>query len=348
MWTRNALAVLALSGAPVLAKSLLDALQANGFTLFAQQLQTSPPPVDLNMIGPNVIVYAPMDAALAREDNEILTRRTTDEEAKDTAIYFANMNSVTLKRQAAVCLQSAGSTLSTFLNDPEWVNLGPGRNQSIVEKNMAFVSAPVVYTGLGAASKVTAGDIPFDGGVIRPVSDIFALPRNLSYTLPFLNADKFGDAVQRAGMADELNNMASITVLAPDNAVLGDIDYHSADVLLPCTRGPASLSNLSKYGLSSDGKPESAGGSGMRTNSSSMSWWYATQSDTPSQRASAVVIGEELRRVEEEGRLRVAAVAGRRVPACALHAVHDQQARVRAVAVRHAAVVVLCGLRWGP
>lgn len=65
---------------------------------------------------------------------------------------------------------SRGSVHESLLDGPGWVNLGPQRNQSIVEKYAALASAPVVFTGLGESVKITASDIPFDGGVVRPVS----------------------------------------------------------------------------------------------------------------------------------------------------------------------------------
>jgi uncharacterized surface protein with fasciclin (FAS1) repeats len=49
------------------------------------------------------------------------------------------------------------------------------------------------------------------------------LPRNLSATLPFLNVDKFQAALQRTGLLAELDARPRITVLAPTDAILGNI-----------------------------------------------------------------------------------------------------------------------------
>ncbi|KLU91800.1 hypothetical protein MAPG_10748 [Magnaporthiopsis poae ATCC 64411] len=48
------------------------------------------------------------------------------------------------------------------------------------------------------------------------------VPRSLSYTLPFLNADVFGNALRTAGLLPGLDNRTSITVLAPNNAAFGN------------------------------------------------------------------------------------------------------------------------------
>ncbi|EJT69957.1 hypothetical protein GGTG_12134 [Gaeumannomyces tritici R3-111a-1] len=217
MLPKNLLIAAHFLAASAQAEPLLAVLQANGLTGFAQLLQKNPPPTT----GRNIIVYAPTNPALTAAgaltgNGTTLSRRDEDHD-RWIALCMANQNAVVLKRDVLSSC-SPGSVFETLLSGPEWVNLGPGRNQSLVEKGVSFSSRPLVLTGLGASIKVVASDIAFDGGVVRPVDGIPTLPRSLSYTLPFLNADAFGNALRTAGLLPGLDNRTSITVLAPNNA----------------------------------------------------------------------------------------------------------------------------------
>ncbi|RYP53423.1 hypothetical protein DL768_001568 [Monosporascus sp. mg162] len=215
---------LALYAIPALAQSLVDVLRENGLTEYAELLERNP---TISTI-PGLIVYAPTNAALTGNGN--VTGSDTEAEIEfsqvnPTAPSFTNPgdysgNTTNSKRQVA----PSGSVYGTLLDDPEWVNLGPGRNQTIVERSVPTAPQPLVFTGLGASVSVTASDIPFDGGVIRPIDGVLTLPRNLSYTLPFLGAERFGTALQNAGLFPDLDNRAIITVLAPNDAAFGGAD----------------------------------------------------------------------------------------------------------------------------
>ncbi|KLU84798.1 hypothetical protein MAPG_03834 [Magnaporthiopsis poae ATCC 64411] len=89
----------------------------------------------------------------------------------------------------------------------------PGHDRSLIEKGVSFSSRPLVLTGLGAGVEVVASDIAFDGGVVRPVGGMPTVPRSLSYTLPFLSADVFGNMLRTAGLLPGLDNRTGITVL---------------------------------------------------------------------------------------------------------------------------------------
>lgn len=52
-----------------------------------------------------------------------------------------------------------------------------------------------------------------------PPHSLLTLPRNLSDTLPFLQADAFGDALQQAGLLSDLDSRPLITVLAPTKEI---------------------------------------------------------------------------------------------------------------------------------
>jgi len=187
MQAQHLLALLAVRAAPALGQSLLAALQENGFTEYAELLQGDP----ILSAGPNLIVYAPTNAALARNGNATVARRNgagsnnpagnsfscvdaTAPEWVDPEEYDTGSNSSKarlVKNQVA----SSGSVYGTLLDDPEWVNLGPGRNQTLVEKSISSASLPLVFTGLGASDNVTASDIPFDSGVIRPIDGFVSI-----------------------------------------------------------------------------------------------------------------------------------------------------------------------------
>ncbi|KAI0600998.1 FAS1 domain-containing protein [Biscogniauxia sp. FL1348] len=221
------LVFLFLCASPALAQSLLAVLQENGFTEYASQLEGDP----ILSAGPELIVYSPTNAALISSQNETVARRAPARTNTRARNSFSCVNAVAptwidpstsqggngtirlFRKQGT----TSGTVYGTFLDDPEWVNLGPGRNQSLVEKTLTSSSLPIVFSGLGASVRVTASDIPFDGGVIRPIDGVLTLPGNLSYTLPFLGADMFGAALEKAGLLSDLDNRATITVLAPDD-----------------------------------------------------------------------------------------------------------------------------------
>jgi len=156
-----------------LSQSLQSVLLDNGFTQFAVMVEGA----ELPASGNNLIVYAPTDAAFEKNGGAVLARRF----APGTGYYFSDsiaptFNNATntapgrrrLARDASI--PPCGIARQTWLGGADKVNLGPGRNQTLVEKKVCAASAPLVFTGLGASVKVTADDIPFDRGVIRPVS----------------------------------------------------------------------------------------------------------------------------------------------------------------------------------
>ncbi|KAK0710598.1 FAS1 domain-containing protein, partial [Lasiosphaeris hirsuta] len=206
-----------------LAQSLLTVLRQEGFTEFAAFLDQ---PAGQNVLRNNqsLIVYAPTNAAFLRsqKSTNVLPRDITKEEAL-REIQMAETPSngdKRRKRHEPVCSTVAGpgaQDLMTLLDDPEFVNLPLGQNASIVQKNMPKGALPVVHSGLGDVVKVTGLDIPYDHGVIRPVSGLFTLPRLLSVTLPFLGTDKTLSALKRTGLIKDLDTRTGITFLAPDD-----------------------------------------------------------------------------------------------------------------------------------
>ncbi|KAI1822945.1 FAS1 domain-containing protein [Xylaria intraflava] len=250
------LALLAIFGTPALSQSLLSVLQERGFTEFAKRLEGSP----LLSAGPDVIVYAPTDASLAVSGNITITRRNDGEENDPLPGLHCNnkaspsfidpdpeddgdgddkgSNSTESRKFRLVKNQavSPARIYGSWLNDPAFVNLGPGHNQTVVEKSVSSEPQPRIFTGLGASAKIMGSDIPFDNGVVRPIDGYFTLPANVSYSLPSIGADKFGAAIEKVGLGPYLDVTTAITVLAPSNDALKNIDALSSTQILQLVR----------------------------------------------------------------------------------------------------------------
>ncbi|KAK4227407.1 FAS1 domain-containing protein [Podospora fimiseda] len=216
MLSQTFLAGLGLFAVSASAQSLLSVLQNNGHTEFARLLQEEGAVIE-SVPGARLIVFAPPDVAISRNGDAIVARQTEGNQTKRALYNYAKETAPDLRRQTAK--ECAVWAYETLFSDPELVNLGPGRNQTIVQKDVGSAAVGVVFTGLGDSVKVTSSDIPFAGGVVRPIAGTLTLPRNLSATLPFLNVDRFEAALQRTGLLTQLDAKAKITVLAPPDSV---------------------------------------------------------------------------------------------------------------------------------
>ena len=189
----------ALHATKVLAQSLQSVLLDNGLTGFAGILAGHP----VHSSGFDLIVYAPTDAALEQIGGAAVARRAdisaslylsggtspTFSKPKNSSSTTSTTSKATPTSTAKLRLARAeeapcGVARETWLDDPAFVNLGPRHNQTIIEKNVCGMARPLVFTGLGASVKVTADDIPFDRGVVRPISGFVCrlLPLTLAPT----------------------------------------------------------------------------------------------------------------------------------------------------------------------
>ncbi|KAM7218029.1 Periostin [Rhypophila decipiens] len=205
------------------AQSLLDVLRKEGFTQWAAVLESPRNAGILNFPG-NLILFAPTNAALARQQlsGNAIQRRLDLNDLRAEFLAVPSSGTIgSFKRSSPTCnpdIAGPGSEdLMTLLSDPTFVNLPLGQNASIVQKNMPKGTLPIVLTGLGDAVRVIAEDIPFDKGVIRPISGWFTLPQLLSETLPFLGADNVLGVLERTGLIDDFDNRTGITFLAPED-----------------------------------------------------------------------------------------------------------------------------------
>ncbi|KAK3331230.1 FAS1 domain-containing protein [Apodospora peruviana] len=215
--------LLALFATGSFAQSLLTVLREEGFTEFATLLEGSAGANVLSFNEP-LIVYAPTNAALIRRRlHGVFPRDIGLNDLKPEYQCTPKPFHGDKRRRDAVCSDVPGpgaEDLMTLLDDPEFVNLPVGHNASIVQKNMPNGALPVVHTGLGDVVQVAGLDIPYDNGIIRPVSGAFTLPQILSVTLPFLGADKTLGVLQRTGFIKDLDTRTGITFLVPDNRAI--------------------------------------------------------------------------------------------------------------------------------
>jgi len=171
MLTQTLLAGFGLFASSASAQSLLSVLQNNGHTEFARLLQEQGAVIE-SVPDARLIVYAPPNAAIARNGGAIIARQTTGTDATAAALLsYAKDTAVELRRRTDPPAEKCPVWVyETLLSDPAFVNLGPGRNQTIVQKDVGASAVGVVFTGLGDSVKITSNDIPFGGGVVRPIA----------------------------------------------------------------------------------------------------------------------------------------------------------------------------------
>ena len=164
-------ALVALLSFMVLADPLLAVLRREGFTEFAQQLE-GPDGEAVRNACSNMIIYTPTNAALTQPGACSLARRIVNGTGVAARSCYAcpGQEDYGDKRRAVVTTTPGAIARMSLLSDPQYVNLGPGQNSSIVEKNVPNAAFPVVLSGLGESVKVTGLDIRYDCGVIRPIS----------------------------------------------------------------------------------------------------------------------------------------------------------------------------------
>lgn len=153
---------------------LLTVLCREGFTEFARLLEGPAGASIRNACPRRIILFTPTNAAIARANSCSLSRRD-DPPATAPDQYHCPADQavpgpIVVKRRSTITTTPGAVALRNFLNDPQWVNLGPGQNSSVVQKNVPNAGLGTVLTGLGDIVKITGLDIPFECGVIRPIS----------------------------------------------------------------------------------------------------------------------------------------------------------------------------------
>ncbi|EAA30257.1 Fasciclin-domain-containing protein [Neurospora crassa] len=222
--------LLALSAATLAsADTLINTLQQNGFSDFANIYQEADPSILSSIdVGSNFIIYATnntqsaVNSTLGRRSSTRPTRQ--DRIAARSAVqnWATRSKKLRFKRQQA---NSSAAVYQSLLSDPEIVNLGPGVNQSLVEKPVGDAGVPTVFAGADKAVPVVGDDIPFDGGVIRPVASLLEIPGSIPSTLSlFPNLSNLTALLTQSSLAGPVSEAAGITVLAPDDSAFAAVN----------------------------------------------------------------------------------------------------------------------------
>ncbi|KAJ4415814.1 hypothetical protein N0V85_002550 [Neurospora sp. IMI 360204] len=208
------------------ADTLINTLQQNGFNDFASIYQDADPSILSNVeAGSNKIIYATkntqsaVNSTLGRRDTKTNTQIAAMCSVQNTA---SSSKKLRFKRQQA---NSPAAVYQSLLNDPEIVNLGPGVNQSLVEKPVGDAGMPTVFAGAGKAVPVVGDDIRFDGGVIRPVDSLLEIPGSIPNTLAlFPQLSNLTALLTQFNLVEPVSEAAGITVLAPENSAFAAVD----------------------------------------------------------------------------------------------------------------------------
>ncbi|EGO55206.1 hypothetical protein NEUTE1DRAFT_85340 [Neurospora tetrasperma FGSC 2508] len=219
--------LLALSAATFAsADTLIDTLQQNGFSDFASIYQDADPSILSSIdVGSNFIIYATNNTQSAV--NSTLSRRRTTSQSQRAAMSSvqntaSSSKKLRFKRQQA---NSPAAVYESLLSDPEIVNLGLGVNQSLVEKPVGDAGVPNVFAGAGQVVPIVGNDIPFDGGVIRPVASLLEIPGAVPSTLSlFPNLSNLTALLTQSNLTGPVSETAGITVLAPEDSAFAAVN----------------------------------------------------------------------------------------------------------------------------
>ncbi|KAK3485407.1 FAS1 domain-containing protein [Neurospora hispaniola] len=219
--------LLALSAATLAsADTLINTLQQNGFSDFASIYQDADPSILSSIdVGSNFIIYATNNTQSAV--NSTLGRRRTTSQSQRAAMSSvqntaSSSKKLRFKRQQA---NSPAAVFQSLLSDPDIVNLGPGVNQSLVEKPVGDAGVPTVFAGAGKAVPVVGDDIPFDAGVIRPVASLLEIPGAIPSTLSlFPNLSNLTALLTQSNLTGPVSETAGITVLAPEDSAFAAVN----------------------------------------------------------------------------------------------------------------------------
>ncbi|KAF2184173.1 FAS1 domain-containing protein [Zopfia rhizophila CBS 207.26] len=200
------------------AVTLIEALNQNGASNFAKQIQANPDILALYTSPSVQTVYAVPDTSFvftnttlrARQDDpqQLQLQTSTELNKLQTlskvpgGVSNSNLKSPKLKKPQAVVSESGG-------------NESPQRRQS---GNSTIPSAPVrIASGLGKKVNLVRGDVAYDGGVIHIIDQFFTVPDSLSNTISSTGLSGFQSLLTQANLSDTFTNQNSITIFTPSN-----------------------------------------------------------------------------------------------------------------------------------
>jgi len=220
---KSILSLSAAFAASVLAQDdVVSRCRTLGFTEFANELELYPQLVDsINERSDTTVWAVPNAMVLRKFGNSTIHKRS----AADISSH-ANHQPPTpyrRKRQLSRLPASNAETLFTYLEDPAFVNLGPGQPGRLVSSYVGS-SSPAeakvkLASGLGRSNRQTSGPFKFDKGIIYGVDDFFTLPSEFSTSIQTIGtATMFHDAVVAAGRKNFFDLTTACTVFAPVDA----------------------------------------------------------------------------------------------------------------------------------
>ncbi|OCL08181.1 FAS1 domain-containing protein [Glonium stellatum] len=202
------------------AVSLIDALNSNGASTFAQQIQSNPDILALYTSSSVQTVYAVHDSSTG---NGTLRRRQSNPQQLDLhcSAQLTNLESMSV---------FPGTVSNTQLVSPQLQQHQAVVSQSGVSTNTsashrrrsAGGTVPLkpvsLASGLGAQVNVLSGDIPYDGGLIHIVDGYFTVPVSLSQTISSTGLSSLEGLLAQSNLTDIFNATSSFTLFTPSNA----------------------------------------------------------------------------------------------------------------------------------
>ncbi|OCK73695.1 FAS1 domain-containing protein [Lepidopterella palustris CBS 459.81] len=223
------------------AVSLIEALNANGASQFAQQIQANPDILALYNSPAVKTVYAIPDSSIGNStlrlravaDPQRLSLHASGQLTNlETLSVFpgsvskSNLNSPQLQQPQAVVSQSGVSTNTS----------SSSRRRSV---GGTIPSTPVsIASGLGNKVNLVSGDIAYDGGLIHVVDGFFTVPVSLSDTISSTGLSTLQGLLNQSNLSSTFNQANSFTLFTPSNAAF------AAAVNTTNTTSPAALQNL--------------------------------------------------------------------------------------------------------
>lgn len=137
-------------------------------------------------------------------------------------------------------------TIHTFLNDSDFVNLGPEQGARFtksygVSLDGGVTSAPSidVLSGLGDTQSTLRGPFKFSNGVIYEINSFFTYPQSFTTTMHKIkSAQNFYNAVVSCGKLSLFEETPAVTVFAPIDSSFTTEDFNPESYILS---GPLSL-----------------------------------------------------------------------------------------------------------
>ncbi|KAG7005151.1 interferon-induced GTP-binding protein Mx2 [Physcia stellaris] len=109
--------------------------------------------------------------------------------------------------------------LPTMLNDSMYTNVTGGQVVEAVKQG----DSVVFYSGLLSNTTVTMADQNFTGGVVHIIDTVLTVPENISATAVDAGLSGVAGALEKAQLADTVDQLSDVTIFAPNNSAFQSI-----------------------------------------------------------------------------------------------------------------------------